>query len=241
VRPQGDDGSWQQTFPINEAIKSANVIGWLPGTTDEWILVGAHLDHLGIDEAGRMFPGADDNASGIAAMLGVATASVRDQSRQAGILFVAFGAEELGLIGSQWLAEHLPMPAAKCLGVINLDMVGRSPFLGSEDFGPAVGALGTPPNNALLASARTACESAGIKLVATEDFPLLEKTIRAQASNRSDDAPFAAAGMTTLFLSTSIHDDYHQPTDTADKVDAATLLRITNCVRGIVIDTTGSN
>ena len=244
---EGDAGGWLQRVPMGPDQHTANVIGWLPGRdpTAPWILVGAHVDHLGVDDRGQLYPGADDNASGVAAMLGVATALAASEQLRGGVLFVGFGGEEVGLLGSKWLAGHLPQPAEHCAAVINLDMVGRSPFLGAREYAmpkviagievaPAVGVLDGESGSPLLAVAREACSKAGIRMYAAEDFPHLEASLREQAAGRSDDSSFSALHLPTLFFSTSLQDDYHQPTDTVEKIDGDTLRRITQAVRAVV-------
>ena len=242
----GDAGTWLQRVPLGDQ-HTANVLGWLPGrdANAPWVLVGAHVDHLGVDDRGQLYPGADDNASGVAAMLGVATALAASEPLRGGVLFVGFGGEEVGLVGSKWLAGHLPQPAERCAAVINLDMVGRSPFLGAREYampkalagienGAAVGVLDGESGSPLLAVAREACGEVGIRMYAAEDFPHLEASFREQAAGRSDDSSFTALHLPTLFFSTSLQDDYHQPTDTIDKIDGATLRQITQAVRVVV-------
>ncbi len=243
----GDGGGWLQRVPMGADQHTANVIGWLPGRdpTAPWILVGAHVDHLGVDDRGQLYPGADDNASGVAAMLGVATALAASEQLRGGVLFVGFGGEEVGLLGSKWLAGHMPQPVERCAAVINLDMVGRSPFLGAREYAmprmiagidnaPAVGVLDGESGSPLVAVAREACGEAGIRMYAAEDFPHLEASFREQAAGRSDDSSFSALHLPTLFFSTSLQDDYHQPTDTVDKIDGDTLRKITQAVRVVV-------
>lgn len=238
----GDGATWYQDVPLPDG-HSRNVLAWLapPAPNEPWLIVGAHVDHLGVDASGVVFPGADDNASGVAAMLAVA-ASLKPP--RGNILFVGFGAEEVGLVGSKWLAEHLPGDPAKLVGVINLDMVGRSPFLGAKDYevmktavgisaGPAVGVLDDQHGSPLLESARRACKSVGLQMYAAEDFPLLESQIREMAG-RSDDVSFSRRGIRTLFFSTSLQDDYHRTTDTADKLDPAVTLSISRAIVALV-------
>lgn len=225
--------------PLAGPGETQDLVAVLPGNDPRagWILVGAHVDHLGPG-----YPGADDNASGVAAMLGVATAMAHSPRIGATVVFVGFGGEEQGLIGSRFLASDPPLPLARCTAMINLDMVGRSPFLGAGDYsipkalagiknGPAVGILDDVPDSPLLATARKAC---AITTYAAEDFPTLSPRIRDEAKNRSDDSPFAEQGVHTLFFSTSLQDDYHQPTDTADKIDPVILRGVARCVRGTV-------
>ncbi len=228
------------------AATTTNIVAWLPprGERASWVMLGAHLDHLGADVEG-FFPGADDNASGVAAVIGVAAALATSDRRTDGVLFVGFGGEEVGLVGSRWLASHPPRPLATCRAMVNLDMVGRSPFLGATEYGlikrvagiqdgPAVGVLDHAHGSPLLAIARRACADAGIRMYAAEDFSFAESRIRAFAGQRSDDSSFAATGVPTRFFSTSLQDDYHTRTDTIDKLDAAALRIIARAVLRVI-------
>ncbi|MFQ5655505.1 MAG: M20/M25/M40 family metallo-hydrolase, partial [Planctomycetota bacterium] len=145
LEPAGDDGGWEQAFglirvvraeggPRVEKLTSRNVLAWLPGSDEslagEYIVFGAHFDHLGADGEGQIYNGADDNASGVAGMLAVARACARGAIRpRRSILFVAFGAEERGLGGSRHLVSHPPRPLERLAAMINLDMIGRKSFL----------------------------------------------------------------------------------------------------------------
>ena len=192
-----------------------NVVGMLPSTegskrADEWVVVGAHYDHLGLGDSAHsrapnsreMHPGADDNASGTALLLEVArrfTGLPRRPER--GTLFVAFGAEEIGTIGSRHFVDHAPVKAASISAMINADMVGR--MKGKHLLVDGVGtAAGWRP---LVEKA-----SAGLGL---------ELTFGAEGFGASDHASFAAARVPVAFLFTGAHDDYHLPSDTADKIN----------------------
>lgn len=137
-------GGWLQEVPIPAALgdgRSVNAVGVLPGCGElagRWIVLGAHLDHLGrVDPAatgvpapGEYYPGAGDNASGIAAMLAAvaaaqADAAGSDQASRRSLLVCAFGAEEIGLVGSAHLAADLPVDRASVDAMLNLDAVGR--------------------------------------------------------------------------------------------------------------------
>lgn len=113
-------------------IKTGNVLGFLPGQDQEVIVLGAHYDHLGTNPQGEIFYGADDNASGIAALLEIArvlSTRCRDSfpscPYKRGVLFIAFGAEEWGLIGSQFYVEHPVVPNDHVVAMLNLDSIGK--------------------------------------------------------------------------------------------------------------------
>jgi Zn-dependent M28 family amino/carboxypeptidase len=209
---------------------SHNVVGILPGDDDgHHLLIGAHIDHLGTRD-GVVYPGADDNASGVAVLLAAAEAWQRSGLRpRHTILFVGFGAEEVGLVGSTYYVEHPVRPLAQLSAMINLDMLGRPRFYdyqamalakavaGISD-GPGLG-LYAGGSSELMAIGRCAVRSSHIPSYAPDDFPALRGRIDAALQGRGDFAPFAKRGVPFLFFSTSEHDDYHQPTDTIDRID----------------------
>src|SRR6266404_703875 len=120
---------------VERVIKTVhNVAGYLPGETDEYVIIGAHFDHLGLGEQFSMapslagttvHPGADDNASGTAGVIELARWFAGRPKDKRGILFVAFAGEELGLLGSSFYVSHPALPLAKAVAMINLDMIGR--------------------------------------------------------------------------------------------------------------------
>ncbi len=132
-------GDWSQPFPLQgdslAGRESRNVAGVVPGLgalADRWIVVGAHLDHLGLANTaaaaapGSYYPGANDNAAGVAALAAVAAqlAAAKDGADRRSVLVVGFGAEEVGLQGSAWLCAHLPVPRDRIEAMINLDTIG---------------------------------------------------------------------------------------------------------------------
>ena len=103
-----------------------NVIGVLKGTSDKHVVIGAHMDHLGLDGDGDAYNGADDNASGTTAILELAEAFGKSDAKPKDtIVFIAFNAEELGLLGSKHYVSDPLLPLDDCKLMINLDMVGR--------------------------------------------------------------------------------------------------------------------
>ena len=219
-----------QEVPL-AAATSSNVIGVLPGDDDALhLLIGAHIDHLGVKD-GAVYPGADDNASGVAVLLGVAEAWRRAGFRpHHTILFVGFGAEEVGLVGSTYYVEHPARPLAQLVAMVNLDMLGRPRFYDYQSMklakmvvgiadGPGLGLL-AGGSSELLAIGRCAVASVHIPSYAPDDFPAIREDIDRAVRDRGDFAPFGARAVPFLFFSTSEHDDYHRPTDTIDRIDA---------------------
>ena len=188
-----------------------NVGGVLRGKgslADEWVVVGAHFDHVGYgyfgtspQYTGQVHPGADDNASGSGAMLCVAQAMAdiyggKDAPKDArSILFLGFTAEESGLRGSRWFVEHPTIPGDKITMMINMDMVGR---LRSDDL--SVGGMNS--GKGMIDILRPVFERSGL-------------TIHADPSGRgpSDHASFYGVGVPVTFIYTGNHDIYHTPKD----------------------------
>jgi len=182
--------------------EAGSVIGWLPGSdptvASDYVIVGGHLDHVG--DWPVLMPGADDNASGSATVMEIARAAARLQPRpRRSILFVLFGGEECGLLGSKALAARLPEGLGRCVGVYNLDMVGAGTgafVSGGENF---------PLLYQALERARDRVQP-GMPLAAG----------RSEGEPRADHGPFQAAGIpaVSLFGSGGNHHGYHSGEDT---------------------------
>jgi hypothetical protein len=161
---------------------SANVYALIPGQRPrQVVVVGAHLDHLG-GGAGEIYPGAEDNASGVAVLLGLADALARRRrSLNRSVLIVFFTGEERNLLGSRAFVSDPPVPVSEMAAMVNLDMLGRplahqlllAPLkrpLGIDDRA-AVGLVGTHGRPALRRLIDEACARAGVSVVAAEDLP----------------------------------------------------------------------
>ncbi len=204
-----------------------NVIGFLEGTTrkDEFITITAHYDHLGV-RFGKVYNGADDNASGVAALLEVAQAfseAAADGVRpERSIVFIACSGEEKGLLGSEYYARNPLFPLEKTILNINLDMVGRAKSY--EDNKHAV---------FLITSSKEMTKfhnSINLNLAEQLVFDLSQnyKEHPEQHFYRSDQYSFYKRGIDFIFYSTGSHDDYHLPTDDADRINYDGLRYITN-------------
>ncbi len=195
-----------------------NVLAYLPGKTDEYIIIGAHYDHLGygnIDslapsQIGKIHPGADDNASGTAGVLELARLlAPRKGQLQRGVLFADFAGEELGLLGSaEWVKEPT-LPLDKAVAMINMDMIGRIKV--EKVF---IGGTGT---------------GATFKELLDEEKSKSPFHFEYSASgySASDHTSFVGKQIPVLFFFSGLHSDYHKPSDTWDKInapDAAKLL-----------------
>ncbi len=202
-----------------------NVAGYLPGSTDDYLVLGAHYDHLGLggqgslapSRAGQVHPGADDNASGVAAILEIARAyAERAEKNRLGLLFLAFAGEEIGLLGSGHWTEHPTLPIENAVAMLNFDMVGRI-----ENRKLYVGGIGTAEEFASLV------ERAG------KEHSLRIDSSRSGYSS-SDHTSFAAKKIPVLFFFSGLHSDYHKPGDTAEKIDGEAAVRLLAVARDIV-------
>ena len=207
----------------SEPITVNNVVGIMAGREPErgeMVVVGAHLDHDGIDADGRIYNGADDNASGTAAVLTAAAAFAR--AAQAGerparaIVFALWNGEEKGSLGAESFAAA-PQPPGEVVANINLDMVGRPAPEGAQ----VVHLLGYTYSADLARIASAAGEGLGLDI--REDYD----TDTQNLVQRSDNWAFLKRGVPAIFFTTGLHPDYHTPNDDADKIDYAKLERIT--------------
>jgi len=221
-----------QSFPVlrgDDQLRGVNLAALLPGTggvEDGVLLITAHYDHLGTRD-GEVFNGADDNASGTAALLAIAEA-LRERPLSHTAVLVFFDAEEGGLRGArafvEQAGEHLRQEVALNL---NLDMVSRS----ERDLWVA----GTWQNPALKPVVESVEPAEGVRLRFGHDSPMWEGSDN--WSNASDHGPFNRAGVPFLYFGVEDHPDYHRATDTADRVDASwyrasveTILRVTRAL-----------
>jgi len=229
LSPGGDGGTYFQSFAAERSPGGApatlrNVVGILPGTKAEWAgqsaLLTAHYDHLGSGwpdvhkgDEGKLHPGADDNASGVAVMLELAKALASGEKPQRTIVFVAFSGEEAGLLGSKHYAAHPALPLEKTMGVINVDTVGR--LLDKK-----LSVLATGSASEWQHIFRGAGFVTGV-----------ESRLIPDALESSDQKSFIDRGVPAVQIFTDPHADYHRPGDTADKVDGAGLVKVATFVR----------
>ena len=213
LRPFGVKG-YRQPFSGPGGTTLVNIIGVLGAAEGEQhVIVGAHYDHLGMGEPGeanygKMHPGADDNASGIAALLECAR-RLREQGEPARpVVFIAFSGEEKGLLGSAHYVMQPVLPLNKCTGMVNLDTVGRL-------FDGALTIFG----------AGTADEFKHILKGVNYGFRF-ELELPEADPGGSDQVSFVRRGIPAVQIFTGPHEDYHRPGDTADKIDYAGLERI---------------
>ena len=234
LQPGSDDGSYFQTWEevVDENGNKApvkNVIGFIPGINEnmagESVVVCAHYDHLGLGwpgaykgNKGKIHYGADDNASGVAVMMELANLLGKSLKPQRTVVFTAFTSEENGLLGSKYYVKKMKrFPVNKVIGALNLDTVGR---------------LG---ENKLLVINSSSAREWKFVFMGTGYVTGVEAEMVTQDLDASDQMSFINAGIPAVQFFSGAHSDYHRPTDTADKIDAAGLLKVTTFVREAIL------
>jgi len=204
---------WRRDRPFLLEFKDdANVLGLVRGRTapDRFILVSAHYDHLGIRK-GDLYPGADDNASGVAALLGFAAWFAAHPPEHT-IVLAAFDAEEEGCRGSEAFAQAPPFPLDRLVLDVNMDMIGRS----------APGRLfvvGTRQHPQYLPLLTAAAGRSAVALHAGHDRPLWMTGLVDDWTTGSDHRPFFERGLPFLYFGVEDHPGYHAPGDTFEGID----------------------
>jgi hypothetical protein len=234
LKPLFEDGSNFQAIPSvgvdketgKEGFIGHNVGAFIPGSDpklkDEWIVLGAHFDHLG-KKNDVLYPGADDNASGVAMLMEVAEAfALSKEKPKRSIAFVAFDLEENGLIGSTQFVNHPPMPIRQVKTFLVADMLGRSMGNVMDEYLFVLGSETSPRLRKVVEEMKPekglAVGRLGADVIGT----------------RSDYGPFRDRKVPFLFFSTGQHPDYHKPTDTPDKIDYEKLRRASCLIRDTV-------
>jgi hypothetical protein len=200
-----------------------NVVAGIDNGALTTLVIGAHLDHLGYGEDANsrhtgepgIHNGADDNASGTAAVIELARLIKEKGDKRFNFIFLHFSGEELGLYGSKYFTEHPSIEMGKVSYMINLDMVGR---YNDSSKALTVGGIGTSPSWAQLVQPTT-------------DFLL---KIDSSGTGPSDHTSFYRKDIPVLFFFTGLHTDYHKPSDDADKINYAGMVKIVNYISGII-------
>lgn len=199
-----------QSFSVktkdDQEMKAYNVIGQIKGSTDKKIIITAHYDHLGTRD-GKIYNGADDNASGVAGMLAIARYYSVNKPQNT-LLFIAFDAEEMGLRGARYFTKNLPFEKDDVILNINLDMVGRD----DNNRIYAAGGSHYPKLKSVLEKIK---EQAPVTLMMGNDQP---SDGHNDWTYSSDHGPFHQMGIPFIYFGVEDHKDYHKHTDTADKI-----------------------
>ena len=202
-----------------------NVIGYIDNGAANTIILGAHYDHLGYGEdhnslytgpALQIHNGADDNASGTAALIELGRQIKNSKLKNNNYLFIAFSGEELGLSGSKYYTEHPTVDFTKTNYMINMDMIGR---LNDSTHGFTIGGYGTSP-------------VWGTQLAATDKY--FKINFDSSGTGPSDHTSFYRKDIPVLFFFTGAHSDYHKPSDDADKINYTGELMLIKYIYGVI-------
>lgn len=236
LTPKGTDGFFQEftvskpTNPHEEAVigtdgegvTGRNVVGYIDNASDEIIVIGAHFDHLGMGGSGSLHRGdsaihngADDNASGTAALVALAEI-LNSEEHPYDFLFIAFSGEENGLWGSNYFVKNPTIDLEKVDYMINMDMVGRL----NEDNTLAINGVGTSPS---FVPALDLVNRDSLKLVTSES-----------GVGPSDHTSFYLQDLPVLHFFTGQHEDYHKPGDDAEKINYEGLLKVVRYIDRLV-------
>ena len=235
LTPQGDSGTWYENWTVGNTsgtrqariagCAARNVVAVIPGRgalAGQYVILGAHYDHLGLGpfgsasgDSGVVHNGADDNASGDAAVLDIARSLVslqrqRDNRPRRAIVVAWWSGEEEGDLGSAYFAGHMPFPAESVSAYLNFDMVGRL----HERRLAALGVRTAPEWQGLLDSA-----NAGVHL---------DVHASGDGWGASDHASFTPKHIPVLHFFTDLHSDYHRPSDDADKINADGIVQVSD-------------
>ena len=216
-----------------EKVQTSNIVAMLegndPALKDEYIVIGAHCDHLGMGgpntssrrpDTIAVHYGADDNASGTASVMEIAEnmASLRGQLKRS-VVFICFSAEEMGLLGSKYFVQDTLLDLSKVVAMINIDMVGRL----KKDRTLEIGGTGTSDISDSL-------------LKATPGADTFRLAFSPEGYGPSDHASFYGKEIPVFFFSTGSHLDYHTPFDTPDKLDYEGLKEIDEYIFNLAME-----
>jgi len=237
LEPKGTDGYIQPfnvkkaTSPHEEAIvgdaeggiTGRNVVGYIDNGAENTVIIGAHFDHLGYGEEGSLYRGekaihngADDNASGTAAMIQLARI-LKNKGKDKNYLFMAFSGEESGLWGSNYFSKNATIDLGTVDYMINMDMVGRM----NEEKTLAINGVGTSP---IWMDKIEAANTDTLKLVTSES-----------GIGPSDHTSFYLQDLPVLHFFTGQHEDYHRPSDDSDKINYYGMVKVVRLIERLVL------
>lgn len=222
--------TYDTPFVYQKKIKQrhgTNIVGYVEGITspDRYIVIGAHYDHLGIKK-GEIYNGADDNASGVAALLYLAKYFSNNQPEHS-VIFAAFDAEELGLYGSKAFVNDPPVLLSKVRLNINFDMISRND--NNEIY-----IVGTYPFPQFKPQIEEIAKSSQLIVSFGHDDP--DDETKEYWMYSSDNGPFFRKGIPSITFSEEDHPDYHQSTDDFDKINPGFYIDVVNLIQQIIVD-----
>ena len=214
---------------ITQRKSGENVLGFIPGVTDEIIVISAHYDHIGYDR-GEICNGADDDGSGTSSLLTISKAFQKafDEGNkpQRGILFLAVSGEEKGLFGSQYYTENPVFPLKKTIADLNIDMVGRQDTIQEDNNYIYLIGSDRISNELHVINEQINSKHIGFNL----DYTYNAKDDPNNFYHRSDHYNFAKNNIPVIFYFGGLHEDYHQPTDVFEKIDFLKLEKVSRFV-----------
>ena len=227
LNPKGTDGFIQAFtyFEDEVAVLAHNVIGSIDNDAKKTVVITAHYDHLGYGGSGskhegprQIHNGADDNASGTAALLELAHLIKNNKIKEHNnFLFIAFSAEEKGLLGSKYYVMNPSLNLNEINYLLNMDMLGRM----EPGMALTIEGLGS-----------SLIWESSIKEIECDAFPL---TLKKRENGPSDHAPFYEAGIPSLHFWTGKHDDYHKPSDDAEKINFRAESQIISFIEALIL------
>lgn len=217
--------SYYSNFMINKLFgdyQATNIIGYIRGSefAERYIVVSAHYDHLGT-KGSRVYHGADDNASGVAAMLALARKLKRNPPTYS-VIFLASDAEETGLLGAKHFVSHPPVPVQQIVFNLNLDMLARAKKLNLVGSSPYL--------HGIFAKALGLSK---VCLTAQRKLRLQGSSLTIDYRRASDHWAFSTKGIAYLYLGGSPHPDYHLPSDVASKISPDHFTKVSQAVNSI--------
>ena len=230
LMPAGDGETYLQRWPLegsDSTLTAPNVVAILRGSdpvlADTYVVFSAHMDHVGVgapDASGdSIYNGADDDASGTSAVIELAEAFASlAETTPRSLIFLTVSGEERGLLGSEYFAEHPPVPAESIVANINIDMIGRNSPDSAVVIGQEYSSLGP------------------LAVSTAEAYPELRLTVgpdpwpEERFFFRSDHFHFARKEIPALFFFTGVHEDYHKPSDHVERIDVDKAARITRLI-----------
>jgi hypothetical protein len=239
----GCEASLELAMQEVDDLPAWNVVARLPGRdparAKEHVVIGSHLDHLG-RRGERFFPGADDDGSGTTGVLAVSTMLAKNPTRPArSVVFVCFCGEESGLVGSGFFVQNCPVPLSSIVAELQMDMIGRDEEANMESRTEAERSEKAADNRNtvhLIGTRKLAPELHELCLQKNETAGFELEWDQEGMFSRSDHAHFARMGVPIAFFFTGLHADYHQVSDTPDKINYDKLLRIATWVYDIAFE-----
>ncbi|NQU06679.1 MAG: M20/M25/M40 family metallo-hydrolase, partial [Calditrichaeota bacterium] len=229
---------FEMAFDNIDTVHGYNVVGRLEGNIREYVVIGAHYDHLGVVKNsgnGDYYAGADDNASGVAGLLEICRRWAGRDRNGRGLIAVSFTAEEDGMLGSRWFVDHLPVPRESIVAMINMDEIGRRGFASMRDVHRQDAPADAKYTVAYYSGASLQLEELIESAARGIDLNVSANPVNS-FSHFGDAGAFHEAQIPTVNIFSGFHSDYHKPSDTPDKLDYVKMAEIIKFVDALLIE-----